>query len=127
MFGATRYIQNSFSVSFSRYPEIRRRSNEFEDLLKTNFQNHYGQPQVISVPDELDPEVPRLVFGSRHGYSQIIISQIGMTLNVTYSPEWQQDISKGKKYLKERSSALYLLLKILEDSQIFFSGLITRV
>ncbi len=127
MFTTCRYVQNSFSVSFRRYPEIRRLSNEFEDSLKEHFKGHYSQPQVIPVPDELDPEVPRLIFGSIHGFSQIIISQIGITLNVTYSPDWQKDISKGVVYLKERSPALYLLLKTIEDLQIYFCGLTTRV
>lgn len=106
---------------------MRRKAIGFEDLLKDKFEGHYGQPQVISVPDEMDPEIPRMIFGSKHGYSQIIITQIGMTLNVTYSPDWQEDISKGHEYLLERSNALYLLFGLLEDAKICYSGLVTRV
>lgn len=89
MFESIKYIQSSFSVSFSRQLQIRRSANTFEDFLKSHFSGHYGQPQVISVPDELDSEIPRIIFGSRHGFSQVIVSQINMTLNVTYSPDWQ--------------------------------------
>jgi hypothetical protein len=122
-----RYTQNSFSIAFPRYPNIRRRANDFEDFLKKRFQGHYGQPQVIPVPDELDPEVPRLIFGSRHGFSQIIVSQIGMTLNATYSPDWQIEIAKGREYLKSRGKALFELLSMLENIPAYFSGLTTRV
>jgi hypothetical protein len=127
MFDQARYIQNSFSITFNRYSAIRRKANEFEDLLNSRFDGHYSQPQVIPIPDELDPEMPRMIFGSKHGFSQIIISQLNMTLNVTYSPDWQIDIRKGKEYLKERSSALFSLLGLLGDVPVFFSGLSTRV
>ncbi len=127
MFDQTKYIQNSYSIAFPRYSQIRRRANEFEDLLKDQFEGHYSQPQVISIPDELDPEVPRMIFGSKHGFSQIVISQISVSLNVIYSPDWQLDISKGREYLKERISALYRLHDLLESVPVLFSGLITKV
>jgi len=127
MFEIEKYIQSSFSITFPRYPGIRRRANEFEDILKERFAGNYSQTKVISVPDDLDPEVPRLVFGSKHGFSQIIISQINMTLNATYSPDWQVDILKGQAYLKERVTALFQLLDKIDNTQIYFSGLTTRV
>ncbi len=127
MFKQAQYIRNSFSINFQRYQHIRRKAIEFEDLLNEKLAGHYSQPQVVSVPDELDPEVPRLIFSSKHGYSQIIISQISMSLNVVYSPDWQTDISKGRDYLLERSKALYLLLGNLKDIQICYSGLTTSV
>jgi len=82
MFDKAKYIQNGFNISFSRQPEIRRRANDFEDRLK----GLYFQPHIVPVPDDLDPEVPRMLFGSEHGFSQIIVSQISLVLNVTYSP-----------------------------------------
>ena len=127
MFESPRYIQNSFSVTMERQSEIRRRANDFEDLLKEKTEGHYGQPQVIPVPDELDPEVPRLIFDSRHGFSQILISQISITLSVNYSPEWQHDILKGQEYLLDRTKAIFSLFELMNDVPLFFSGLTTRV
>lgn len=126
MFEEPRYVENSFSITFQRDSAVRRKANKFEDLLREGFEGHYGQPQVIPIPDDLDPEVPRLIFGSRHGFSQIVVSQINVTLNVTYSPDWQTDIGKGKSYLMARSQALFSLLQTLGDAPVFFSGLITR-
>lgn len=118
-----RYIRNSFNVVFPQQPAIRRRANEFEDKLK----GWYLQPQIISVPDDLDPNVPRMIFGSRRGFSQIIVSQINLILNVTYSPDWQVDISKGRQYLLERIPLLFGLLEILEEARPYFCGLTTLV
>lgn len=123
MFDKPRFIQNSFNVVFPRQAAIRRKANDFEDKLK----GLYFQPQIISVPDELDPEIPRIIFGSEHGYSQVIISQVSFVLNVVYSPDWQVDISKGKQYLNERVSILFELLKLLEGINPYFCGLSTKV
>ena len=128
MFKESKFLQNSFVINFSRCTTIRRLANNFEDALKEKLSGHYSQPQVIPVPDELDPEVPRLIFTSIHGYSQIIISQISLVFNVIYSPDWQIDISKGKDYLLERSKVLFdLLLEVIPNIKIYFCGLTTRV
>ncbi len=127
MFNHVKYIQNSFSIAFPRQIDIRRRANDFEDKLGENPDLTYGQPQVIPIPDELDPEMPRLIFSSKHGSSQIIISQINLILNVNYSPDWQVDIARGKKYLLKRMGMLFQLLSVIKDIKFYFSGLSTRV
>src|SRR5215213_5074766 len=109
MFQAARYIQNSFSIIFPRVHDIRRRANAFEDLLR----GEYGQPQIISVPDEFAPEVPRIIFESEHRYSQIVISQVSIALNVTYSVDYQIDATKRNPYLVERINSLFALLDLL--------------
>lgn len=126
MFKAVRYLRNSYGLTFARQSDIRRKANDFEDALRTKLQGHYSQPHVISLPDELDAEVPRLVFTSRHGFSQILVSQISVTLNVTYSPDWQADIDKGLAYLSERVPVLYELLDTIYGIVPHFSGMITQ-
>src|SRR4030042_249471 len=123
MFEKAKYIQNSFNIFFSRQPESRRTANDLEDKLK----GLYFQPHIVPVPDDLDPEVPRMLFGSEHGFSQIIVSQVTLVLNVTYSPDWQIDISKGQQYLFERVPILFELLDILKGGKPYFCGLSTRV
>jgi len=127
MFEAVRYVQNSFAIAFPRQHDIRRKVNDFEDFLQTHLEGHYQQPMLIPVPDEMDPEIPRLIFGSRHGFSQIVFSQIGLSLNVDYSPDWQLDVSKGRQYLLERAPVLFDLLSILDNIKPFFSGLTTKI
>lgn len=128
MFGQPKFIQNSFSISFERCTDVRRRTNEMEDRLQSRYPGHFGQPQLIPVPDELDPEVPRVIFGSKHGFSQIIVSQVSLTLNVAYSPDWQIDITKGRQYLKERVAVLYSLFDVMRGERLsaYFCGLTTR-
>lgn len=123
MFEEPRYTQNSFSIAFSSQLDIRRRASVLEDHLK----GKYLQPLVLPVPDELDPEVVRIIFGSQNGHSQIFISQVSISLQVNYSPDWQTDTQKLKAYLAERVTTLFELLKLMPDAEPFFCGLITQV
>jgi hypothetical protein len=122
MFGNTRYVQNGLSIMFPRQPAIRRRANDFEDRLT----GKYFQPSIIPVPDDVDPEFPRIVFGSEHGFSQIIVSQVSLTLMATYSAEWQSDIARGQAYLVERVPLMFDLIGVL-DVTPHYSGLMSRV
>ncbi len=123
MFQTPKYLQNSFSIVFPRKPSIRKNVFEFEKKLE----DLYIQPQVINIPDEINPEMPRMVFTSKHGHSQIIISQVNLVLNVNYSSDWQSDISQGKEYILNKVSVLYELLNILEEACPYFSGFNTLV
>jgi len=123
LFDKEKFIQNSFTVVFNCRPDIRREANKFEDRLKDD----YVQPQIFGVPDNLEPEIPRMIFGSKHGYSHIIFSQMTMTLNVIYSPDWQSDIRRGQTYLLNRAMVLFDLLDLMDEKKPFFCGLTTRV
>ncbi|HIK07250.1 MAG TPA: hypothetical protein IGS40_21590 [Trichormus sp. M33_DOE_039] len=123
VFSNPKYLQNSFSIIFPRKPSIRKNVFDFEVKLE----NSYIQPQVISIPDDINPDMPRMIFTSKHGHSQIIISQVNFVLNVNYSTDWQCDISKCQTYLLEKVSTLFDLLNIIEEKCPYFCGLSTIV
>ncbi len=67
-----------------------------------------------------------MIFGSKHGFSRIIVSQVNLVLDVTYSLDYQTDILKGKQYLLERVPILFDLLEVLGEVNPYFCGLISR-
>lgn len=117
------HIRNSFGVTYARQPQIRRQANEFEDLLREN----YGQPQVFPVPDELDPRVPRIIFSSTHGFSQISVSQINTSLTVNYSQDWQTDRERRRTYLQDRTNLIFDALERAGQIAPLYTGLSTLV
>ena len=119
---SARYIQDNFTIAFPRDPEIRRKANEIEDHLGNNF----TQPQVLGIPDEWDPQVPRLLFVSQHGFSRIVISQISIVFSVNYSTDFQEDKQKRGSYLTERVLPLFDLLPKLKGGQACYCGLASR-
>jgi hypothetical protein len=96
-------------------------AQEFEKKLS----NHYMIPNITPIPDEIDPKLPRLIFASHHGFSQISISQISATMGVQFSPEWQTSIENRNEYVKERAG---ILLECLGDVDIkaLFIGFVVR-
>lgn len=127
MFESLKYIESTFSIVFPRQERIRRDSNKIEeklDSLKSENIN-YAQPQIIPIPDEMDPRIPRIIFGSQHGYSQIIVSQVSLALQVNYSTDWQNDAAKVQEYLHSRIPVLFQLFDVISPSQAFVSGLST--
>ena len=121
MFEKPRYIQSSFSVVFPRQITIRRRSNDFENIL----QSKYGQPQIINVQDDTAPEIPRIIFMSK--FNQIAISQVNITLNVTFSQDWQNDIMKGRNHLQKHMPFVFKLLNTIQGVEPYFCGFTTVV
>lgn len=122
VFEQPNFAANSLNVIFPRSERIRRSANQFEDRLSAT----YGQPQSIPVPDDLDPQVPRLIFQSLGGHSQIIVSQVSISLNVNYDGDWTTDSTKRLSYLQERVPLVYDLCDIAEVEPAF-TGLTGRV
>jgi hypothetical protein len=102
-------VQHSLSLNLKRNPAIRRQVNLIEDLVKDESEGRFAQPQVVPVPDELDPSVPRLIFVSKAGFSQLLISQVSVNFNVSYSPDWGLDPGKCEDYLRSKVDFLFKL------------------
>ncbi len=124
MFRPPVYVRSSFALNFAQQVDIRRRANDFEDILRGKG---YIQPQIIPVPDNLDPEIPRMIFASQDTFSHIVISQINATLNLRHPPECRKNIAKCKRYLLDRSPIPFELLRVLEEVKPYFCGLISVV
>lgn len=118
-----RLIQSGFSVSFPKRVDIRRHVNEFEDALALA----YAQPQALPVPDELEPAVPRVVFPSKNGHSQVSVSQVAVSLNVRYSEDWQEDRARAIEYLVERIPLVFRLVEVGGIHEKSFVGFQARV
>jgi len=120
VFDAPMYVSSSLVITFSRQEDIRRKSNDFEDILK---EKGYQQPQMLSVPDDFDPKVPRFVFISQDGPGQIAVSQINITLSANYPSECRADATKAKEYMTDKSHILCSLIEIFEEVKLHYFGL----
>jgi len=89
------------------------------------FKEYYGQPFIVPIPDDLDPELPRIVLESQKGHSQISITQINLSLNVLYSDDWQTDHTKGCQYILDRCNILFDVLNRIKELKPNFCGLKT--
>ena len=114
---------NSLVLAFPRKNDVRRDIIAIEDALRSGTHNHYKQPALISIPDEMDPQMPRIIFESSHGFSQVIISQTNIALNVQYSPDWQNNYQKGQEYISERAHLLFDIIGNVFNKKAIYTGL----
>lgn len=123
MLSKPRYITSSVSIVFPLQTNIRRKAYELEDAIGTLF----FPPQVLPIPDEVSPEAPRIVFKSKHGFGQLLVTQLNIQLLVNYSPDWQVDASKREGYLKERIDRMFGLIDSVIKVEPHFCGITTRI
>lgn len=126
MLTAPLLVQHSLTVHYDRHLLIRRDANRLEDALNEACPGGYGPPQLVPVPDEFEPEFPRIMFNANSGYSSITVSQVAIAFTVNYSEDWQRDPNKCVEYLKQRTSTLFKLLEKIKIN-ITFVGIGTKI
>lgn len=112
-------IQSQFSIKFPRYPLIRRKVNDIEDILISS----YNQPQILPLPDEVNPELPRIIFNSKNGHSNIQISQISITLNIIYDDKFCFNVDRCFSYIQERINLINQIMNKLSILKFCYCGL----
>ena len=114
---SARYVTSAFAVFFSKQTMVKK----WAEPLGNKLRAHYFPSQEVPVTDDAEPEFPRLLFASQHGFSQIAVSQSNISINVQYSADWQTDLTKGEAYLLERANILFDALAEL-NVVVLFSG-----
>jgi len=127
IFEETQYTESSFSVIFPRQADIRLKLNEFERKLK----GHYGQPQIINIPDDMGPEAPRAIFISSDTYCQMVISQVNVVLTINFPITLQSDEDLRNKYLLEKASLVFDIVNSIRADgkpiKASYCGITTKV
>jgi hypothetical protein len=123
--GPTKYriVESTVATFFARQVHVRREANRFEDALSTFF----SAPQVVPIPDDFQPEIPRLVMTSPHGHSVLEVSQRHASLKTSYDGEFSSDFGRCRTYLSERIGAIYPLVEVISKGDVNFSGISLKV
>jgi len=120
-----RYIQASVSVSFDRVADVRRKASLFEDEFGIHFPERFGPPAVTGIPDEVEPEWPRLVLESKSGFTRVLVSQVGATFATTFSADWLQDRERIRTFVREQAARFFDAVTAVEGVRTRYTGLQT--
>lgn len=113
------FISAQFSIKFPRQIKIRRYANDIEDVLS----EHYGAPQVFSMPDDFAADAPRLIFISKGNHSQITISQMAIDFVVNFDNDFVADFQKTKNYVLDRIDKIIKIFERIDIDKYYFCGL----
>ncbi len=86
---------------------IRKRVFEFEDELKNEFITPF---QSNSIPDNIDPNIPRFEAASIHKHSRLQVSQVRATLATSYN-DTMRSYNDIESYIDNKCSILSSLLQ----------------
>lgn len=117
--GSMNIANSEINITSVRDTEIRLKAFDFEKKL----QEYFTLPQIIPVPDDFHPEVPRIIFSTPRGHSTLTISQINFSFKTSYDGEFTANIDKCIEYLKERMTLVFSTLKE-SNIVVFYMGLI---
>ena len=116
-------VSGAIALTFPRQADVRRKSNGFEDLLKVD----YEQPQVINIPDELNPDLPRFLFAAKDERSLISVSQTIIQQNIAFPDDIPLDMEGVTTHVLSQYPLLFNLLGTLKGVRPYFFGMTTTV
>jgi len=93
---------------FQKQPNPKTYVDKFNDILN----EHFFDFNIISVPANIDPAIPRLTAVSSSNHSQVDISLINARLRTNFDENYSKDIQTCIDYLKDRTLKLYEALEI---------------
>lgn len=123
MFDAVKYLQSNITVQFPEQRALLDDQTRLDAILRGAY--YSGLP----IPESDSGGQGRvLLFSSRHGFSQIVVSSTSIVLNGNYSPDWQVQPGRIEQYLDERVERVYSLLDLSTDpTDILFIGIVHRI
>lgn len=122
MLGSANLITSTISVLFQPFPEARKSIFKLEEALKEGFLT----PELLPVPDEAPPEIPRIQFRSRHGFSILRFTPVRIDLETNYDAQYSSDIKKCFDYISAKSENVQRALGVISP-QIAFVALTIKV
>ncbi len=113
------YVAQAILTSvFPRRSDIRQLAFQFEERL----QDRFLPPTVLPLPDELEPEMPRILFGAKDGTGQLIISQVSLSLQNHYSRQQKRQLAHVEGCLTGSFPVIFGLLEFMLQMRPNFVG-----
>lgn len=107
---------------FQKQPNPKVYVDKFNEVLK----EHFFDFNIIGVPANIDPAIPRLTAVSSSNHSNIEISLINARLRTRFDENYSEDINACIDYLKERTLKLFEALKKC-DINIVYSAIFVKL
>ncbi|PWJ70829.1 hypothetical protein B0O40_0679 [Ruminococcaceae bacterium R-25] len=115
--------QTMVNITYPMVIDCRKKFINNESIL-----NEYFQPaNILSVPDQINPEIPRMFITTKNNHSLLNLSLIGATLTTNIDGDFTDDWSHCKNYLDSRMKVVYQLIDELTNKNEKYTGLVTKL
>ena len=115
--------QTMVNITYPIVIDCRKKFIGAEDILSDFFQ----PANILSVPDQLNPEISRMIAATKNNHSLLNISLIGATLTTNFDGDFADNWKQCEMYLESRMNAVYRLVDEMTNKNEEYTGLITRL
>ena len=112
--------QTMVNITYPMVIDCRKKFIGAEDILSDFFQ----PANIISVPDQLNAEIPRMIVATKNNHSLLNISLIGATLTTNFDGDFTDNWKQCEAYLKSRMNTVYHLVDKMTNKDEEYTGLI---
>lgn len=116
-------INSSLNLVYPRKIKIQEKFQSTLPEINQIIEDYYLPPNFIPVPEEIDPEIPRVVINAINGHNQLVFSQINSKIDANFDYRYQRDVEKCFQYLQTRSELLMGITDCLNIQETLFQGL----
>ena len=116
-------LSTQYNILYSRISNLRKIILGYEDMLLDEFTHC----QVIPIPDEAPPEIPRVTTTTKSGYSTLQISLTGTVFHTIYDNNFNEDWDKCHNYLNKKSKFIYGVMNCLGPEQMYTQGFAVQI
>lgn len=116
-------INASLNLVYPRKIKIKEKVLDSLADIEKRMEDFYLPPNFIEVPEEIDPEIPRVIFNAINGHNQMIFSQINAKIEANFDFRFQGKLEQCTQYLKERAELMMWILECIHVQDTLFQGL----
>ena len=120
-------INCSLNMVYPRKVKIGEKLSPFLQQPGSALEDLYLTPQILGIPNDIDPEVPRIILDAVNRHNQITVSQVNSRLNCNFDFRYQGDISKSFNYARQRAEVLQSLVKAGDIHDVLYQGVTATV
>ncbi|SDE61577.1 hypothetical protein SAMN05661003_11937 [Desulfuromonas thiophila] len=113
-FSDPQFVSSKIFLIYERHVMVRKSLFTLEE----KFEGAFLAPEILPIPDEAPAEIPRGIFRSKHGYSNLSISQIRSELTTNYDSSFNKDFNKCFDYMIKKSNLFDRFLSVVAVSQV---------
>lgn len=115
--------ETSISLKFKKIDNLKKTYFIYEHILKEQF----NEATVLPIPDDAPFDVPRIIVKSKNEHSQLNITPVNATLQITYNDGFERDWNSCKQYILEKMNSVFAFLNILTNNEYEYMGIVSTI
>lgn len=115
--------ETSISLRYKKIDNLKKTYFINEHILKEQF----NEATVLPIPDDAPFDVPRIIVKSKNEHSQLNITPVNATLQITYNDGFERDWNSCKQYILEKMNSVFEFLNILTNNEYEYMGIVSTI